>query len=39
MQEIIDEEILLSGWEVFHKEYPNVEFWEYEQLIKEFQEM
>lgn len=39
MPEKVDEEILLSGWEVFHKEYPDVEYYEYEQLIKEFQEM
>ena len=39
MLETIDEEALLDGWEVFHEKYPDIEFWEYEQLVKEFQEM
>lgn len=35
----IDEEILLEGWERFHEEYPEYDRWEYEQFVKEFQEM
>lgn len=39
MSTYIEPEEVTLGWEEFHKKYPDVDKCEYDQMVKEYQEM
>lgn len=39
MSTFIEPEDITLGWKEFHEKYPEVEKWEYDQKVKEYQEM
>lgn len=38
-KEYIEEQDYYLGWELFHEKHPTVDKWEYDQKVKELQEM